>query len=146
MVGNKRSNYRRHYNGSAGGWSAWVEEPVIIEAGTSGIWTYRKYSDGTAECFGKINISAIAVTAALGTWFRSENLYEATAYPYLIAFLEAPSTEMMFQTRNSSAALLWTFSSSDTNAKLYLPQCYLIRPVTAASCNGNVNIVVKGKI
>ena len=26
--------------------------PTIIESGTSGIWRYRKYSDGTAECWG----------------------------------------------------------------------------------------------
>lgn len=146
MVGHKRSNFRRHYNGSTGGWSLWMEEPVVIESGTMGIWTYKKYSDGTAECFGKINVSSIAVNASLGNWYRSENLYDATAYQYPVDFIEAPATEMMFQTRNSSAALLWTFSSSDYNAKIYLPQCYLIRPVTATSCNGNINIVAKGKI
>ena len=26
--------------------------PLIVESGTSGIWTYRKWSDGTAECWG----------------------------------------------------------------------------------------------
>ena len=26
--------------------------PHIIESGASGIWTYRKWSDGTAECWG----------------------------------------------------------------------------------------------
>ena len=26
---------------------------MVIESGTSGIWTYRKWSDGTAECWGK---------------------------------------------------------------------------------------------
>lgn len=146
MVGHRRSNFRRHYNGSAGGWSAWVEEPVVIESGESGIWTYRKYSDGTAECFGKINISGIAVSGTLGNWFRSETLYADTEYPYPITFSEAPATEMMFQTRNSSAALLWIFSSSAENVKVYLPQCYLIRPVTSTGCNGNINIIAKGKI
>ena len=63
MVCNKRSNYRRHYNGSAGGWSAWVEEPVIIEAGTSGIWTYRKWSNGYKECWGKHSVQSYAVTS-----------------------------------------------------------------------------------
>ncbi len=27
--------------------------PSIVEQGTSGIWTYRKWSDGTAECWGE---------------------------------------------------------------------------------------------
>lgn len=26
--------------------------PIIVETGTSGIWTYRKWSDGTSECWG----------------------------------------------------------------------------------------------
>ena len=26
---------------------------MVIESGTSGIWTYRKWSDGTAECWGR---------------------------------------------------------------------------------------------
>lgn len=145
MVGHKRSNYRRHYNGSAGGWSAWIEEPVIIESGSTGIWTYRKFSDGTAECFGKIDVTGVAVEGTLGGWYRSETLYEATAYPYPVTFSEAPATEMMFQTRNGSGALLWPFSANANNAKLYVPQAYIIRPVTAASVNGNINIIAKGK-
>lgn len=55
-------------------------------------------------------------------------------------------TEMMFQTRSGSAALLWAFSANANNAKLYVPQAYIIRPVTAASVNGNINIIAKGKV
>lgn len=29
-----------------------TNNPSIVESGTSGIWTYRKWSDGTAECWG----------------------------------------------------------------------------------------------
>lgn len=138
-----KSTYYRSYNGST--WSAWVEQPVIISSGTSGIWTYRKYSDGTAECFGKINLTSITVSAVLGNWYRSDVLYSETAYPYPISFSEAPATEMMFQTRNSSAALVWAFSSSSTYAQSYLPQCYLIRPVSGTGVNGNLNIYARGK-
>lgn len=55
-------------------------------------------------------------------------------------------TEMMFQTRSGSAALLWAFSANANNAKLYVPQAYIIRPVTAPSVNGNINIIAKGKV
>ena len=37
------------YSGSGGGESGVA---YITETGTSGIWTYRKWSDGTAECWG----------------------------------------------------------------------------------------------
>ena len=29
-----------------------LETPMVVETGVSGIWTYRKWSDGTAECWG----------------------------------------------------------------------------------------------
>lgn len=35
-----------------------TNNPSIVESGTSGIWTYRKWSDGTAECWGKSTNSA----------------------------------------------------------------------------------------
>ena len=139
------STYYRYYiNGT--GWSEWIEQPVIIESGTSGIWIYRKYSDGTAECFGKIDVTGNSVSTALGGWFRGANLYESTTYPYPVAFTEAPCVEMMFQTRNASAALLWVFSQDAATAKSYLPQSYLIRPVTGTNVNGHINIIAKGKI
>ena len=121
-------------------------QPYVIDSGTNGIWTWKKFSDGTAECFGKINLSGVAVTGALGNWFRSETLYEAVAYPFPLEFAEAPAVQMMFQTRNGSGALLWPFSASAENAKQYLPQSYIIRPTTAASVNGNINIIAKGKV
>lgn len=31
-----------------------IASHICIEQGTSGIWTYRKYADGTAECWGEI--------------------------------------------------------------------------------------------
>ena len=34
-----------------------LNTPLVIEQGTSGIWTYRKWSDGTAECWGSKDIS-----------------------------------------------------------------------------------------
>ena len=136
-----KSTYIRTYNS---GWSAWVEQPVITGKGTSGIWTYRTYSDGTAEAFGKINVSSVTVNSALGGWYRSDVLYSEYAYPFPITFSSAPSVEMMFQTRNSSAALLWTFSSSASNAQYYLPQCYLIRPTTGSGINGNINVIARG--
>lgn len=144
MVGHKKSNYRRNYV-SGIGWSDWVEEPVIIESNSSGIWTWKKYSDGTAECLGRINVSGSPVTAALGGWFRSEVLYGETDYQYPVTFIEAPVTEMMFQSRNGSGALVWAFSADINKIIPYLPQCYLIRPTTASFMAGNINILAKGK-
>ena len=40
----------------------------IVESGTSGIWTYRKWSDGTAECWG-------TSTASTGSYYGSSAVY-----------------------------------------------------------------------
>ena len=145
LTGESRSNFRRHYvNGF--GWSAWIEEPVVIESGSSGIWKWKKFSDNTCEFFGKIPVTSADVSLALGGWFRGANLYEATAYEYPLQMTEAPALSMMFQTRNGLAALLWAFSADATTAQRYLPQSYLIRPTTATGIYGNINIIGKGKV
>ena len=121
-------------------------QPYVIANGTTGIWTWKKFSDNTCEFFGKIPVTSADVATALGGWFRGANLYDATAYAYPFQMQEAPALEMMFQTRNGLGALLWAFSQSAETAQQYLPQSYLIRPTTATSIHGNINIIGKGKL
>ena len=47
---------------------------VIEEEGTSGIWHYRKWSSGTAECWANKNCGDIAVTSAWGALFEGSNI------------------------------------------------------------------------
>ena len=42
----------------------------VVEQGTSGIWTYRKWSSGIAECWGAQSYSNIAVDSAWGGVFE----------------------------------------------------------------------------
>lgn len=37
--------------------------PVVIESGTSSIWTYRKWSDGVLECWGNYEYNFNASTS-----------------------------------------------------------------------------------
>lgn len=39
----------------------------VVEEGTSGIWTYRKWNSGIAECWGYKNIST--TFASWGSWY-----------------------------------------------------------------------------
>ncbi|MGN0442908.1 MAG: phage tail spike protein [Acutalibacteraceae bacterium] len=121
-------------------------QPYVIESGTSGIFTWKKFSDGTCEFFGKISVSQADVNIALGNWFRGDNLFEATAHEYPFQMAEAPALSVTFQTRNGQGALAWIFSSTAENAQRYLPQLYLIRPTAATGINGNINIIGKGKL
>lgn len=121
-------------------------QPYVIETGTTGIFKWQKFSDNTCEFFGKIPVTNYDITTALGTWYRGANLYEATAYAYPFSMTEAPAVEMTFQTRNGLAAIAWIFSADANTAQSYLPQCYLIRPVTGKGIYGNINIIGKGKL
>lgn len=120
--------------------------PYIKEAGTTGIWKWKKYSDNTCEFFGKVPVTNAAVSTALGGWYRGETLFAATDYAYPFTMTEAPALEVTFQTRNGLAAIAWVFSQDASTAQQYLPQCYLIRPTTATGIYGNINIVGKGKL
>lgn len=121
-------------------------QPYVMESGTTGIWTWKKFSDNTCEFFGKVPILSADVTTGFGTWYRGEVLYEANAYEYPFEMTEAPALEMTFQTRNGLGAMLWVYSMDAETAQQYLPQSYLIRPSTATGVFGNINIIGKGKL
>ena len=121
-------------------------QPYVIETGTTGIFKWQKFSDNTCEFFGKIPVTSYDITSTLGTWYRGANIYDATAYAYPFTMTEAPAVEMTFQTRNGLAAIAWIFSADASTAQSYVPQCYLIRPVTATGIHGNINIIGKGKL
>lgn len=121
-------------------------QPYVMESGTTGIWTWKKFSDNTCEFFGKVPITSADVTTGFGAWFRGSNLYEANTYEYPFEMTEAPALEMTFQTRNGMGAMLWVYSMDADTAQQYLPQSYLIRPSTATGIFGNINIIGKGKL
>lgn len=43
----------------------------IVEQGTSGIWTYRKWNSGIAECWGRISISGLTTNTSLPFTFAN---------------------------------------------------------------------------
>ena len=51
-------------NGSWDGWKTILDSnntaDYVVEQGTSGIWTYRKWNSGVAECWGKTSVSGSA--------------------------------------------------------------------------------------
>lgn len=133
-----KSHYRRNY--TASGWSEWKEIPVIIEEGTSGIWTYRKWSNGRAEVIGRILQYNIAVNTALGGWFRSASI-NGDEYPYPFTFANVENVSMQFVTSNNNGGLIWITSSGSNDDP---PYCYIIRPTSATGVSGAIHIRVEG--
>lgn len=48
--------------------------PIVVDEGTSGIWTYRKWSSGVYEVWGKTTNSCAMTTAYGSTYFGSVSI------------------------------------------------------------------------
>ena len=76
----------------------------IVEQGTSGIWTYRKWNSGIAECWGRKTWSSpVAVTTSWGGICESSS-QSNIEYPSNL-FIESPVLTM-FGTTATKGALL----------------------------------------
>ena len=65
--------------GSFGGDNSVAGADYVVEQGTSGIWTYRKWSSGIAECLGAQSYSNIGVSSAWGSVYESDG--QKLAFP-----------------------------------------------------------------
>ena len=76
----------------------------IVEQGTSGIWTYRKWNSGIAECWGrKTWSSSVAITTSWGGIYESVP-QAGIEYPSNL-FIESPVLTM-FGSSVSNGAIL----------------------------------------
>ena len=110
--------------------------PSIIEQGTSGIWEYRKWSDGTAECWGNYTLNFTSMLA-WGSLFYSQPY--ATVYFPTGLFVSPPVVGM---THHGSVEGWFTSSYVNENAVVNL---YLVRALTATNGPAVVSIMAKGK-
>jgi len=95
----------------------------IVDEGTDGIWTYRKWNSGIAECWGKKTYSNVAITTQYGSLYHSDMLNEDlpsglfNAAPR--AFASVNGTGFDFASRvncptNSTIQFVWLNASSYT--------------------------------
>lgn len=100
------------YSGSGGGGSAAAE---VVESGTSGNWTYRKWSDGTAECWGTFDRTANSWSGWGGLYYANpyneQEDYPSglfTAIPTLIAQISKSSQDMFLTESNIAGSITKT--------------------------------------
>ena len=125
---------RYYYNGS---WSKWTEIPAVAEAGTSGIWKYRKMANGDVELWGTYSVSNLACTTALGGWFRTP-VFTPDSFPFTV---NDPKMVSNYESEGYGA-LLWA-TTNTTTAKP--SSFYLIRPTSATIASGKINMRVIGR-
>ncbi len=112
----------------------------IVESGTSGIWRYHKYSDGTCELWGRKTITSLAISTAIGSWYRSSSGQQFGSYPFSVY---NSSITTGFESTNGQSALTWA-STDSSNTGPY--NVYLMRPTSSSSVSGILSIHVRGKL
>lgn len=124
-------------NGSRGTWKKLMEEPTV---GTSGMWRYRKWSDGTAELWGVTSKLTFDIATSWGNLYESPELSSnISAFPF--TFVEAPHAEISITEGNYNYLSIERGSTNTTN----ILQVYLTRPTIQRGFTCKLNIYVTGK-
>lgn len=108
----------------------------IIEQGTSGIWTYRKWNSGMAECWGTYSYSFTGFSAWGSLYFSTPSATEA--FPSGL-FTAAPTTQIT----RSGGTEGWAGLNSVTKTDVFA--MYLIRPTTNPAATTQFHIHAIGK-
>ena len=111
----------------------------IIEQGTSGIWTYRKWNSGISECWGRYTWS-ITTWTAWGSWYYS-NASSAVNYPTNL-FIEAPSLTTNGRINGLDCAL---YCRSGTDAATNTATFAFFRPSGGTTGTGQLSLYAIGK-
>lgn len=123
-------------------WSEWQQitgAAVIVYTNSNANYICKKYSDGTMEISGGMNISEQACNTALGSWYRTAVLTPPT---YIQNFVSVPEVVMSFSTAAGTGAMIWETNGGSVSVP---PTFYLIRPTSSASVSGRVSIIAKGR-
>lgn len=113
----------------------------VIQQGTSGIWTYRKWKSGIAECWCQYSFTA-AITTAWGVLYESSAV-TLPSFPF--TFSQIPQVHISAD--NSSNALFIERGNSSAWATVSSPgKMYAVRPKSTESTTYKVGIYVIGKV
>lgn len=108
----------------------------VVEAGTSGSWTYRKWRSGAYECWRTVAPS-IAINSAWGS-----NYYGALSqYDYPVTFSERPYEQVSVR---SGSGWAWIVGGTTISTTSKTGAYYLMRSASASSQQYYVDYYVRG--
>lgn len=112
-----------------------------VESGEDGDWTYIKYSDGTAMCWGLFAHSGVTVATAWGTVYESADSYGNTAYPEGL-FVAEPVVSIMVAGVQASTLSAEISGGSATAC----PVWHYVRPTASTNANNyKAHVVARGR-
>ena len=118
----------------------------VTSCGVSGIWTWRKYSSGAAECFGTVPAATYALSSSYGAFYRSSTVsgeaLNSVAYPQ--GLFIAPPTVTATAARSNASVLLCERSAGSASAS---PNYYIIYPSLPASgsVDAGIHVAARGR-
>ena len=127
-------------SGSFGGDTSVVGADYIIEQGSEGIWTYRKWESGIVECWGALSCSNIAVDSAWGGVYESTG--QRLAFPDGV-FTAAPDYCSITYGGGSEAALSIEIDSEPTASQTQ--RFYFTRGSSATITSAKVQVHAIGR-
>lgn len=83
----------------------------VVETGTSGIWTYRLWESGIAECWGTVAPASISITTAWGSIYTKDNAIPRQNYPF--TFIDVPVVSMNLYNTTGNC---WPFTGTQGTA------------------------------
>lgn len=117
--------------------------PYIVESGTSGIWTYRKWSDGMAECWGMCECTNVLCSNVWGSMYESD-VYGCISYPF--TFIERPMQQLSISTAWEMGLMLEYPQNALSANTQNTGGWWFVRPaVQSAAGTACVDIYVRGK-
>lgn len=116
-----------------------VNKDFVVERGTSGVWTYRKWNSGDAECWCR---QAISKSGAWVNWAGGIYLdsWAGTSYSFPSGLFNAPPT---FTMTMESSSYMWA-SPFGAATKTTTPAIVFMRPGAASSLSATLNMYAKG--
>lgn len=112
----------------------------VVEQGTSGIWTYRKWNSGIAECWGRYSFSS-KIDNPWGALY--ESTYQSVNYPS--GLFKSGNTPVVTAL---AAGTTWScmLETSGRGSNTTTPTFYAVRAaaVSSAAVEFNINIKAVG--
>ena len=114
----------------------------VVEQGTSGIWAYRKWYSGFAECWGKLTLSNLKCETAWGATLFDTPLIGQVAYPF--TFKEAPFESISATPISGGSAFVIEFGG-EPNTTTKSAGVWLARPSQTDIGSACITFDVKGR-
>ncbi len=114
----------------------------IVEQGTSGVWTYRKWNSGLAECWGTYGES-IAISKTWGSMYYSDSLTPRINYP--LTFTSRPIENVTFRGNSVAGWLYCEGGGYSLNTTTQTAQYGVCRPTSIGAATLTFDYYVVGR-